>query len=146
MPSDCVERGGAPGRAKGALSRRRLLKAGSATALVAGAAPGIIPNRARAQQKTLKILQWKHFVPSYDAWFNGTYVKEWGARNDTMVIVDYAGLMDISRDAKAEVEAGRGHDLVIFLTPAGIYEDYVIDHREIYEECERYYGKEENLL
>ena len=70
----------------------------------------IIPGRARAQQKTLKILQWKHFVPSYDEWFNETYVKEWGEKNDTKVIVDYVGLADIGRLAKTEIEARRGHD------------------------------------
>jgi multiple sugar transport system substrate-binding protein len=73
----------------------------------------IIPGRARAQQKTLKILQWKHFVPSYDEWFNGTYVKEWGEANSTQVIVDNVGFADIARFAKTEVEARRGHDFGI---------------------------------
>jgi multiple sugar transport system substrate-binding protein len=124
-----------------ALSRRHLLKAGGAAALAVGVAPSMIPGRARAQQKTLKILQWKHFVPSYDEWFNKTYVKEWGNANDTQVIVDNVGLNEINARATAESEAQRGHDLVLFLTPAGMYEDQVIDHREIYEECERRYGK-----
>jgi multiple sugar transport system substrate-binding protein len=127
---------------KSTLSRRRLLKAGGSAALAAAVAPSIIiPGRARAQQKTLKILQFKHFVPSFDEWFNGTFVKAWGQKNDTKVIVDYVGLADISGQAKAEIEARRGHDLIIFLTPTGVYEDQVIDHREIYEESERRYGK-----
>ena len=64
------------------VSRRDLLKTAGSTALAAGVAPAIIPGRARAQQKTLRILQWKHFVPGYDEWFNETYVKEWGEQND----------------------------------------------------------------
>jgi multiple sugar transport system substrate-binding protein len=127
--------------AKSTVSRRRLLKTGAAAALMAGAASSIIPGRARAQQKTLKILQWKHFVPSYDEWFNKTYVKEWGEANDTQVIVDNIGLGELNQRADAEAEAQSGHDLVLFLTPAGMYEDHVIDHREIYEECEHRYGK-----
>jgi multiple sugar transport system substrate-binding protein len=123
------------------VSRRDLLKTAGSTALAAGVAPSIIPRRARAQQKTLKILQFKHFVPSFDEWFNGTFVKAWGEENDTEVIVDYVGLADIAGQAKVEIEARRGHDLVIFLTPTGTYEDQVIDHREIYEESERRYGK-----
>jgi multiple sugar transport system substrate-binding protein len=124
------------------VSRRRLLEAGGAAALLVGAAPSIIVSgRARAQQKTLKILQWKHFVPSYDEWFNGTYVKEWGEQNDTEVIVGNVGFADITRLVKAEAEAQRGHDLVLFITPPAEYEDQVIDHGEIYEECERRYGK-----
>ena len=39
-------------------------------------------------KKTLKILQWSHFVPAYDKWFNNEYVKEWGDKNDTEVTVD----------------------------------------------------------
>jgi multiple sugar transport system substrate-binding protein len=110
--------------------------------MLAGAAPSIIiPGRAKAQQKTLRILQWKHFVPSYDKWFNETYVKEWGKTNGTQVIVDNVGFADITRLAKAEAEARRGHDLVLFITPPAEYEDQVVDHREIYEECERRHGK-----
>jgi multiple sugar transport system substrate-binding protein len=124
------------------VSRRNLLKTAGSAALAAGVgSSSIITRRARAQQKTLKILQFKHFVPSYDEWFSGTYAKEWGEKNDTRVIVDYVGLADLSGQAKAEIAARRGHDLVIFLTPTGIYEDQVIDHREVYEESERRHGK-----
>jgi len=109
--------------------------------VAAGVAPSmIIPARTRAQQKTLKILHWKHFVPSYDEWFNETYVKEWGEANDTHIIVDNVGFADITRFAKTEIEARRGHDLILFLTPPAEYEDQVIDHGEIYKECERRYG------
>jgi multiple sugar transport system substrate-binding protein len=119
-----------------------LLKAGGATALLAGGAPSIIiPRRARAQQKTLKILQWKHFVPSFDEWFNGTYVKEWGEENETQVIVENVGIADIEKLAKAEMKAQRGHDLILFIKPPSEWEDHVIDHREIYEECEGKYKK-----
>jgi multiple sugar transport system substrate-binding protein len=103
-------------------------------------APSIIPGRARAQQRTLKILQWKHFVPSYDEWFNKKYVKEWGEANDTEVIVDNVGLGDITKHVAAEAEAQEGHDLVMLLEPPAIHEDQVIDHREIYEECQRRFG------
>jgi len=122
-------------------SRRRFLRQASATALLAGGAPAILAHRAKAQAKTLRILRWKHFVPSYDSWFNDVYIKEWGEKNDTEVIVDNVGLGDLGGLAAAEAEAGQGHDLVLFLAPPPVYEDLVIDHREIYEECERRYGK-----
>jgi multiple sugar transport system substrate-binding protein len=122
-------------------SRRRLLKSAGAAALIAGIAPGIASQPARGQQKTLKILQWKHFVPGYDKWFNETYVRKWGADNNTQVIVDHVGLADIDGRARAEAVAQRGHDMVLFIEPPSVYEDHVIDHREIYEESERLYGK-----
>lgn len=121
------------------VSRRRFLKATAATALAAGAGPAIvIPGRA--QQKTLKILKWKHFVPAYDSWFIDTYIKEWGAKNGTKVIVESVGIGDLSSRATAEAKAKQGHDLVLLLTPAPVYEDSVIDHREIFEETVHRYG------
>jgi multiple sugar transport system substrate-binding protein len=123
------------------LTRRDLLKSAGSAAAAAGVAPSIIPGRARAQQKTLKLLHFKHFVPSFNEWFAGSYAKQWGEKNDTQVIVDYLGIADIHTRAVSEAEAGRGHDLVICVTPIGVYEDHVIDHSEIYEECEHRYGK-----
>ena len=124
------------------VSRRQFLRtAGSAALAASVGAHIIIPGRASAQQKTLKILQWKHFVPGYDKWFNDTYVKEWGAKNNTKVIVDNIGLAELNSHVAAEVSAQKGHDLCMFLCHHRCYEDQVIDHREIYEECERKYGK-----
>jgi multiple sugar transport system substrate-binding protein len=129
-----------------AVSRRALIKAAGSAALVAGVGASIIvPGRARAQQKTLKILQWNHFVPGYDKWFNNEYVKEWGEKNNTNVMVDNIGLAGLNSRAAAEVSAQKGHDLFMFLWPPPVHEDQVIDHREIYEECERKYGKPVDL-
>jgi hypothetical protein len=109
--------------------------------LGAGVGPAIIiPGRARAQQKTLKILQWHHFIPEFDRWFNDTYVKEWGEKNNTRVIVDNVGMTSLHSRAAAEIAAQKGHDIFFFLSPPAIYEDHVIDHREIHEECEKKYG------
>lgn len=122
------------------VSRRTLLALGGAAALVLGG--GSLPSRrAKAQSKQLKILQWKHFVPGYDQWFNETYVKEWGAKNQVEVLVENVGLGDIGGRALAEIAARSGHDLIQFVAPPAAYEDHVIDHREIYEETERRFGK-----
>ncbi|MGH1478758.1 MAG: ABC transporter substrate-binding protein [Geminicoccales bacterium] len=127
--------------AKSALSRRYALKVGATALLVSGMAPAVISCRAKAQQKTLRILRWKHFVPGYDTWFNETFIKEWGDANDTEVIVDNVGLGEIGKIAAEEAKLGKGHDLVLFLAPPPSLEDHVIDHREIFEECEQRYGK-----
>jgi multiple sugar transport system substrate-binding protein len=119
------------------LTRRQVIKA---AATGAGAAL-LLPRTGRAARKTLKILQWNHFVPGYDKWFNNQYIKEWGEKNDTEVIVDNVGVRALNTTAAAEVSAKKGHDLYLFLWPKPVYEDEVIDHREIYEECEKKYGK-----
>ncbi len=121
-------------------SRRRIIRAAGAAGLAASVGPFFI-TRARAAKNTLTILQWSHFVPAYDKWFDNTYTKEWGQKNDTEVIVDHVGIGAINSRAAAEVSAQKGHDLFMFLWPAPTYESQVIDHREIYEEIGRKHGK-----
>ena len=124
-----------------ATGRRRFLRGVGAAGLAAGIGPFIITRPARAAARTLKILQWSHFVPAYDTWFDNAYTKQWGQKNDTEVIVDHVGIPAINSRAAAEVSAQSGHDLFMFLWPAPSYEEQVIDHREIYEELERKHGK-----
>lgn len=121
--------------------RRKFVGAGGAIGAAAAVGPYFVPRTARAQRKTLKILQWAHFVPAYDKWFDNEYTKQWGEQNDTEVIVDHVGIPAINSRAAAEVSAQKGHDLFMFLWPPPTYETQTIDHREIYDECERRHGK-----
>ena len=121
--------------------RRSFMRALGAAGLAASIGPYIVTGRARAATRTLKILQWSHFVPAYDTWFDNTYTKQWGQQNDTEVIVDHVGIPAINSRAAAEVSAQKGHDLFMFLWPAPTYEDQVIDHGEIYQELARKHGK-----
>ncbi len=122
------------------VSRRSFIKAAGVGAAGLGAGL-VLPKFAHAQKKkTLKILQWNHFVPGYDKWFNNTYIKQWGDKNDTAVTVDNVDLKAINARAASEVSAQKGHDLFMFLAPPAAYEDQVIDHNEIYQECEKRYG------
>jgi multiple sugar transport system substrate-binding protein len=86
-------------------------------------------------------MQWNHFVPAFDDWFNKKFVKEWGEKNDTEVVVTNVGMTSIESRAAAEIKKKQGHDLCMFLSPPASYEDQVIDHKDIYAECERKYGK-----
>ena len=59
--------------AKKRFTRRDFIKTAAAGAFTAGlGAPLILPGRSHgaAAKKTLKILQWVHFVPAFDKWFN----------------------------------------------------------------------------
>jgi multiple sugar transport system substrate-binding protein len=122
------------------LSRREVIKTAAAVGAVASVGPFFHVNPARAA-KTLKILQWSHFVPGYDRWFNNTYTKEWGKKNDTEVIVDNINLGLIPSRMAAEVSAQKGHDLVMNLSPPSVYEEQVVDMKDVYAECEKKHGK-----
>ncbi len=121
-------------------TRRDVVTTAAAAGVAASVGPFFHVRPARAA-KTLKILQWSHFVPGYDKWFNGEYVKEWGKKNDTDVIVDNINLALIESRAAAEVSAQKGHDLVMFLSPPAVFEDQVIDMKDVYAECEKKHGK-----
>ncbi len=127
---------------RGRISRRDFVKAAGVGALAAGLGPAIIiPGRARAARKTLKILNWVHFVPPYDEWFNKKYTKEWGEKNDTEVTVDNIGIAGVNARGAAEVSAQKGHDLFLFNWPPPTFEEQVVDMRDVYQECERRFGK-----
>jgi multiple sugar transport system substrate-binding protein len=131
-----------PREKKGGISRRTFVKAAGAGALAAGLGSGLIaPGRARAARKTLRILHWVHFVPAYDEWFNKKYAKAWGEKNDTEVIVDNIGLAGVNARAAAEVSAQQGHDLFLFNWPPPSFEEQTVDLKDVYQECEKKFGK-----
>jgi multiple sugar transport system substrate-binding protein len=124
------------------LSRRDFIKAAGAGILAAGLGPGITaPLGARAAGKKLKILQWGHFVSTFDTWFDDIFVKQWGEKNDTEVIVDHVSYLQLKYRAVAEIKAQKGHDLFMFVDPPSAFENQVIDHGDIYRECEKRYGE-----
>ncbi|MGQ0664966.1 MAG: extracellular solute-binding protein [Pseudomonadota bacterium] len=126
---------------RGILSRRQIMRGAAAAGLAASMGPFVHSSRARAAAKTLKILQWSHFVPGWDKWFNNEYTKEWGQKNDTDVVVDNISLALIPARAAAEVSAQKGHDLVLFLSPPSVYEEQVVSMNDVYAELERKHGK-----
>jgi multiple sugar transport system substrate-binding protein len=127
---------------KRTISRRQFVKLTGGSAVAVGLGPTLLfPKSVSGAGKTLKILQWSHFVPGYDKWFDQVFTKEWGAKHDTEVTVDHISLNEINARAAAEVSAKKGHDLFMFLSPPAAYEKAVIDHREIYQEVGKKHGK-----
>ena len=129
--------------------RRDFIRWTGSGALALGAASGpffLFPERAAAQQKTLKILQWSHFVPAYDTWFDGTFCKQWGQKNNTNVIIDHINLVDLSAKAASEASAQKGHDLFMLLSPPAAYEKQTIDMTHVYQEVEKKHGKKKERL
>jgi multiple sugar transport system substrate-binding protein len=130
------------------LTRRDLLrKAGlGAIVLVYGgasvkkAAAAVPKYGGRELAGQLRIMQWSHFVPAYDRWFDNDYVKAWGRANDTEVLVDHVNLAELPTRAASEVAAQNGHDLFQFLSPPAAYEDQVVAMNDIVQEVSRKLG------
>jgi multiple sugar transport system substrate-binding protein len=135
-------------------TRRDFLRgaAGAAAVAATGAACGSGSNKPKPNGtaakggtseggRTLKILQYSHFVPAYDQWFDDEYTKRWGEQHNVDVLVDHIQVEELAGRAAAEVAAQRGHDLVWFVSQSAAFEDDVIDHREVVEEVEAKVGK-----
>lgn len=136
------------------VSRRQFLKAVgvglAAAGLQTACAPVMAPPAAEsgaaqpappaAGAETLTILQWSHFVPAYDEWFDQEFAPQWGAANNVEVVVDHIAFSELQARASAEVAAQSGHDLFGFISPPSAFEPEVINHADVAEEAERLYG------
>ena len=127
------------------VSRRRFLKETGLTLAAAGAAPVIsasLVSPAFADTKTLSIVQWSHFVPAYDKWFD-KFAADWGEKNKIAVTVDHIPVADVAARAAAEASAGSGHDLFGWNGAGGahLYRKFLIDVTDLVEEVQKKYGK-----
>lgn len=129
------------GEGRWRLTRREFLKTAGVLAASTGLGPLLISQRASAQQPTLRILQWRHFVPPYDEWLNRVFLPRWSERNGVRVVLDHVGVAEIPAIAAAEsarVAAGAdpGHDLIQHLSPPATLERQVDTdaHRAVVEE------------
>jgi multiple sugar transport system substrate-binding protein len=126
------------------VTRRGFLR-GAGIVVAAGGVPALsmpFASRALADTKTLTILQWSHFVPAFDVWFD-KFAHDWGAKNGVTVTVDHIPEQDIAARAAAEVAAGSGHDLFMWNGAGGphLYRRYLIDMTKLVDYVEKKYGK-----
>lgn len=127
-------------------SRRKFLKSLGVATFPTGMGALLSPNQLNANRRTLRILRWKNFIPEFENWFNDVFVTQWSRENGINVVVDNVGLGEIDQLALNEAKAQHGHDMVLFLSPQPALEDSAIDHREIFEESERRYGKAHEFI
>src|SRR6266568_900038 len=98
---------------QGSVSRRKFLTVAGTGVAGSSLLTMLDARQAPAQIKgtTLRILQWSHFIPAYDAWYD-RFAKEWGDKNGVKVRVDHIPHLDIPARMAAEFAAGAGHDII----------------------------------
>ena len=70
----------------------------------------------------LTLLQWAHFVPQYDKWFDA-FAEAWGEANGVDVTVDHINLGELPAALTAAIAAGEGPTMVEMLfAPASFIE------------------------
>jgi len=129
------------------LTRRQLLQ----TASVGLAGAALAPALAACERKTvqqnvltdqLSIVQWAHFVPAYDVWFD-KYADEWGTKNKVKVTVDHVNNLDLPGRLASEAAARTGHDIIQFQSQIQThrYKNLLVDMGELVKRAEDKYGK-----
>ncbi|MFY9693647.1 MAG: extracellular solute-binding protein [Xanthobacteraceae bacterium] len=127
------------------VTRRDFLKTSTVVAGAAGVAPALAApfiSTALADTKSLSIVQWAHFVPDYDTWFD-KFAKDWGEKNKIAVTVDHIPVQNVPARAAAEASAGSGHDIFGFNGSGGahLYRKFFLDVSDLVKETEKKYGQ-----
>jgi multiple sugar transport system substrate-binding protein len=108
----------------------------------AAAAPTTAPAASTALGGDLSILQWSHFVPAYDTWFD-MWSADWGAKNKVNVTVDHINGLDLPARFAAESSAKSGHDIIEFngLVQTYRYEKQLLDVSDLQKFGTEKYGE-----
>ncbi len=141
-----------PGRG---LTRRRFIQGAAGLTLLAACGndrntndtaqtPTSISDPGKKLTGDLRILQWSHFVPQHDTWFD-PFAKAWGAQIGVNVSVDHINNAELFTRAAAEIQAREGHDLIEFISPPSSLEPSVLDLRDVNEEAQKRFGQQIGL-
>lgn len=123
------------------VGRRKFLKV-SLAAGIGLAAPTIFTRKASAQtgERVLKVVQWKHFVPDYDKYFD-VFAREFGEKHKCKVEVDYVGTADLPTAIAADISRGGGHDVFhLNGTGAWLYDKVLVDVSDIANRLAKEHG------
>ncbi len=122
------------------VTRRSFLKASGAVGLAPVLSAPFVSG-ALADNTALTIVQWSHFVPAFDTWFD-KFAKDWGDKNKIAVTVDHIPVQDVPARAAAEASAQSGHDIFGFNGSGGahLYRKFFINLADLVKETEKKYG------
>lgn len=89
----------------------------------------------------LTILQWNHFVPQYDKWFD-PFAKAWGDSVEVEVTVEHVSLIDLPDTLTAAIEAGEGPVLVELIIAASSFVEGVHDLTDVNLQAQQMFGEQ----
>ncbi|MFQ5828136.1 MAG: ABC transporter substrate-binding protein [Candidatus Methylomirabilia bacterium] len=125
------------------VSRRAFLRTAGVGVAGASVATMLAAKQAPAARRgtSLRILQWSHFIPAYDVWFD-KFARDWGKANGVKVRVDHIPHLEIPARLAAEFAAKAGHDLVYFVgtIQTALYFRHLVDVTDISEQLGKRWG------
>lgn len=87
----------------------------------------------------LKIVQWSHFVPQYDKWFD-PFAQAWGEANGVKVAVDHVSITDLAPTLSAAIDAGEGPSLVEMPLAASLFVEGLHDLTDVNMKAQELFG------
>lgn len=88
----------------------------------------------------LNILQWSHFVPRYDEWFD-QFAADWGDQNGVDVTVDHVDIASLNPSLSAAIDAGEGPTLVELPLAAANFVEGVHDLTDLNMRAQDMFGE-----
>lgn len=88
----------------------------------------------------ISLLQWSHFVPAYDVWFD-EYLAGWGEENNVGVSVDHINFAELPSSLAAEIDAGEGHTIIELLFSPAAFIEGLHDLRDVNEMAVEMFGE-----
>jgi multiple sugar transport system substrate-binding protein len=87
----------------------------------------------------LSILQWSHFVPQYDTWFD-PFAEAWGEANGVDVTVDHINIAELPAATAAAIDAGEGPTLIELNLAAANFVEGVHDLTDVNMQAQEMFG------
>ena len=87
----------------------------------------------------LTILQWSHFVPQYDKWFD-PFAEQWGDANGVDVTVDHINIGELPAATTAAIDAGAGPTLIELNLAASNFVEGVHDLVDVNMRAQELFG------
>lgn len=89
----------------------------------------------------LRILQWSHFVPQYDVWFD-PFAREWGQANGVNVTVDHIDQAQLIATLTAAIDAGEGPTMVELIIAPSLFVEGVHDLTDVNMRAQELFGEQ----
>ena len=89
----------------------------------------------------LHLLQWSHFVPNYDKWFD-QFAQTWGEDNGVEVTVDHINLADLGPTLTAALDAGEGPTMVELVIAPSLFVEGVHDLTDVNMRAQELFGEQ----
>ena len=89
----------------------------------------------------ISLLQWHHFVPRYDEWFDD-WARAWGEANNVAVTVDHVNLAEMPSSLATGIGANSGYSIYEMPIPAAAFVDGLRDLSDLNQRARELVGEQ----